>query len=157
LILVLGEGDSKVKQTADVLDGRKEGRVSSKVVLQTACREIAEYTNANRVSIWHFEDGDKSIRCDCFFEADKDLFSSGQQLTSDDCPKYLKTILTEQLIVAPDARNHPVTDELTNPYFVDYDIYSLLDLIIHEDFKPTGVICCENAGAQREWRDEDIS
>jgi len=83
--------------------------------------------------------------------------ASGQRLASKDCPKYFKAILTEQLIIAPDARRHSATDELTDTYFVENDIYSLLDLMIHEDFKLMGVICCENAGSQREWRDEDIS
>ena len=146
-----------MKHTADVLDGRKEGRVSSDEVLQSACRDVATYTNANRVSIWHFEKQEKILHCDCCFDVDEDSFSSGQRLASKDCPKYFKAILTEQLIIAPDARRHSATDELTDTYFVENDICSLLDLMIHEDFKPMGVICCENGGSQREWRDEDIS
>lgn len=146
-----------MKQTADVLDDQKEGRVSSDAVLQTACLDVAKYTHANRISIWHFEDETQSIRCDCLFEADENSFSSGLRLKTEDCSKYFETILTEQLIIAPDARHNPVTEELTEPYFRENDIYSLLDLVIHEDFKPTGVIRCENAGTQREWRDEDIS
>jgi len=139
------------------VDGHKGGWVSFDAVLQAACRDVAEHTKANRVSIWRFEENATRIACDCFYEAEGESFSTGQTLTAEDCPKYFKTILREQLIAAPDARNHPVTDELTDSYFLPNDIYSLLDLVIHDDFRPIGVIFCENAGVPRDWSDEDVS
>lgn len=72
-------------------------------------------------------------------------------------PTYFSTILHENFIVATEARSHPATAELVDPYFRDHDIYSLLDYVIHDNFKPIGVICCENAGGLRHWREEDVS
>ncbi|MBC8339997.1 MAG: GAF domain-containing protein [Rhodospirillales bacterium] len=146
-----------MKRTVEVIDGHKGGWVSFDAVLQAACKDVAEHTKANRVSIWRFEENASRIVCDCFYEAEGTSFSSGQMLTEQDCPKYFQTILGEQVIIAPDARNHPVTDELTESYFKPFDIYSLLDFILHENFKPIGVICCENAGAQRDWSEDNIS
>ncbi len=146
-----------MKRTTEVLDSADGAEVDSQAVFQAACRDVAEATGANRVSIWNFGPGRESIRCACFYEAPADTFSSGQVLTAADLPTYFNTILHENFIVATEARSHPVTAELVDPYFRDHDIYSLLDYIIYENFKPIGVICCENAGGLRRWREEDVS
>lgn len=146
-----------MKRTIEILDKIKAETVPPSMVFQAVCKDIAEHTGANRVSIWHLENDSESIRCDCFYEASTESFSDGQVLHAKDQPKYFKTILTEKFIVAPDARTHPATAELTDRYFVEHDIYSLLDFVISENFEPFGVICCENAGSRREWREDDIS
>ncbi len=87
----------------------------------------------------------------------EESFSEGQVLYAKDQPKYFETILSEKFIVAPDAHSHPTTATLTNQYFVLLDIYSLLYFVIYRDFKPSGIICCENAGERHEWNEDDIS
>ena len=146
-----------MKRTIEILDRAQSETVSPDTVFQSVCKDVEEQTGANRVSIWHFENDDDCIRCACFYEAHNKTFTNGQVLFADDQPEYFKTILTENFIVAPDARNHPATAEFTDQYFREHDIHSLLDFIIHENFKPVGVICCENAGERREWHDDDIS
>lgn len=144
-------------RTAEILEKAKTEDVPPFQIFQAVCRDVAEKTEANRVSIWHLEKDHSCIRCACFYEADGEVFSDGQVLYADDHPTYFKSILTEKFIVAPDARDHLATAELTDEYFRPHDIYSLLDFVIHEDFKPSGVICCENSGERREWRDDDVS
>jgi GAF domain-containing protein len=146
-----------VKRTVEVLESAEEVQASSDEVFRAACRDVADATGANRVSIWEFDPQRESIRCACFYEAPLERFTSGQILTAREHPNYFRTILREKFIIAPDARSHPATADLVDPYFRDHDIYSLLDFIIHDSFKPIGVVCCENAGAIREWRDEDVS
>lgn len=146
-----------MERIVDAIDRARAEKTSPEAVFQMASRVIAERTGANRVSIWHFEEGGSRIRCDCFYEVNAGTFSDGQVLHADDHPTYFETIKQENFIVAPDARNHHVTSELTEPYFLEHDIYSLLDFIIHDNYRPTGVICCENAGARRDWSRDDIS
>lgn len=141
----------------EALEAADRTSLSSEHVFHAACRDVAEATGANRVSIWDFSDRRDSVHCVCFYDASTDSFTKGQVLTAEDLPTYFRVILKEKYIVAPDARSHAATAELVDPYFRDHDIYSLLDFIIHENFKPIGVICCENAGAIRDWQEEDIS
>jgi GAF domain-containing protein len=133
----------------------KETAEGAEALYRAACQDISEAVGANRVSIWSFCDGNSSVHCQCAFNADSGAFSDGEELAAHDHPKYFETILTEQFIVAPDARNHSATREFTETYFKPNGIYSLLDYIIHRDFKPVGVICCENAGQPRNWSAQD--
>ncbi len=146
-----------MERLLQVIHRAETEEVSADTIFQATARDLAGETGANRISIWHFEGGGKAMVCDCFFDVGADSFSSGQVLRAADHPTYFKTIQTDNLVVAPDARSHPVTKELTEPYFREHDIHSLLDFILHDNFEPSGVICCENAGARREWRDADIS
>lgn len=146
-----------MKRTIDVLESAEEIQASSDEIFRAACRDVAEATGANRVSIWEFDKYRESIRCACFYEAPLERFTSGQVLKASEHPAYFNNILREKFIIADDARSHPATADLVDPYFMDHDIHSLLDFIIHEDFKPIGVVCCENAGTIRKWRDEDVS
>lgn len=146
-----------MNRTVKVLEKVTSESVPPFVIFQAVCLDIAEETKANRVSIWHLEKDHSCIRCACFYEAEAGVFSEGQVLFAVDHPNYFKSILAEKFIVAPNAREHSATAELTDNYFRPHGIFSLLDFVIHENFKPSGVICCENAGAPREWRDDDVS
>lgn len=146
-----------MNRTVEILEKVKSEAIAPFAIFQAVCLDIAEETKANRVSIWHLEKDHSCIRCDCFYEAEEGTFSEGQVLFANDHPQYFTSILAEKFIVAPDARDHTATAELTDDYFRPHDIYSLLDFVIHENFKPTGVICCENAGTRLEWRDDDVS
>ncbi|MEQ9681829.1 MAG: GAF domain-containing protein [Rhodospirillales bacterium] len=126
-----------------------------KEVYRPVCRDISQNVEANCVSIWFFSEARDSIQCQCFFDSDTDTFLHGQILTAEDHPAYFQTILTEQFIVAPDARNHPATRAFTESYFMPNGIVSLLDYIIHRKFQPVGIICCENAHSHRNWTQED--
>lgn len=130
---------------------------SADQVFRSACREVSAYTGANRVSIWCFNEDNASIRCDCYYEFETDSFSEGTVLRADDHPVYFAAIQEQQVIIAPDARTNPITAEFVDTYFRDNDILSLLDFILHRDFQPAGIICCENAGRPRAWRDEDVA
>jgi GAF domain-containing protein len=64
-------------------------------------------------------------------------------------------VFEETFISAPDAHTHPATKGLSEVYFKPNGIQSLLDFIRHKDFKPVGVICCENRSARRDWSEEN--
>lgn len=146
-----------MERIVKILDRARSEAITPDTVFKAVCMYIAENTGANRISIWHFAADDRSILCDCFYDVDSETFTEGQVLQAENHPTYFETILTENVIIAPDARSHPVTKELTEPYFLQHDIYSLLDFVIHDNFKPSGVICCENAGARRDWSYDDVS
>ncbi|MBT4889412.1 MAG: GAF domain-containing protein [Rhodospirillales bacterium] len=146
-----------MQRTINILDEVKSHDVAPEKIYQAVCMDVAEQTGANRVSIWHLEDDDSCIRCSAFYHVSANSFTSGEVLFAKDLPKYFNTILSEKSIVAPDVFIHPATAELVDIYFKKHGIYSMLDFIIYSDFKPIGVICCENAGEHRDWKPEDVS
>ncbi|MEP0357040.1 MAG: histidine kinase [Paraglaciecola sp.] len=117
-----------------------------------ACESIE---GANRTSIWRLIDNKEKIECLMCFDRQPHEFSFGQVLCKADFPEYFDAILENEHIVAPDARNHPSTECFNADYFIPNDIYSLLDYILHQDFSPTGMICCESVGSFSQWQEND--
>lgn len=146
-----------MRRTIEILEKTKSDTVSPDEIFEVVCRDVSSKTGANRVSIWHFENDNDCIRCDCFYEAEKEKFSKGQTIYAADQPKYFETITTEMFVVAPDARNHVATENFTNGYFKEHDIHSLLDFVLSENYQPVGMICCENAGKRLDWQNGDLS
>lgn len=146
-----------MKRTIEALKTAPSTSESTRTVYRAVCRDVAEETHANRVSIWKIEDDNTCIRCECFYDANRDEFTEGQTLRAKDFPRYFNPILAGRSVVAPDARSHSATAELSDPYFREHNIYSLLDYVIHDDYQPTGIICCDNAGELRAWRDRDVA
>ncbi len=144
-----------MKRTQQAIAIAVDDRCDNGEVFRAVCEDASEHLNADLVSVWKFEEEGDAIRCLCAFDALAESFSSGQSLSKNDCPTYFATIVEENTICAPDARTHPVTRELTEPYFLPNGIISLLDFIVHHDFRPVGIICCENRGGLRDWSQED--
>lgn len=111
---------------------------------------------ANRVSLWNFNQDKTEISCLMCFDKTSNTFSSQQVLTKADFPKYFETILVEQVILASDARNYSATKCFNESYFEPCDIYSLLDFVLHKDFTPSGILCCESVGKKVNWLSEDV-
>lgn len=125
-------------------------------ICEAICLDIIDNVDADLVSIWLFDPAKSKITC----LHSKDLKNSpsmkGLELFRQDFPVYFRSIVEETTINASNARTHPMTRELTKAYFEPFNITSLLDFIIHNDFEPVGVICCESRNRKREWDDDNI-
>jgi len=124
---------------------------------EAICLDAAKNVEANFVSIWRFDTALSKIVCLFAIDIETKETSSGQELCRDDFPKYFETILEETTICAPNACTHPVTKELAEVYFKPNRIESLLDFIVHKNFKPVGVICCESKNIRRDWSAADVA
>ncbi len=124
---------------------------------EAICRDAANNVDANFVSIWRFDEQLTKIVCLYAMDVSTGETSCGQELMRADFPKYFDTILEETTICAPDACVHYQTNELAEAYFEPNGIVSLLDFIVHQDFKPVGIICCESKGRKRDWSAENVS
>lgn len=126
--------------------------------LEQACIYIQQLVpKANLVSLWRFEEGGRQIRSLINYDAESKTFSSDLILTRDSYPKYFQSIVENEVINAPNARQHFATNGFTESYFKPADIYSLLDFILHKNLLPSGVICCERRGSVAQWTDEDVN
>ncbi|MCF2949787.1 histidine kinase [Paraglaciecola aquimarina] len=111
---------------------------------------------ANRVSLWNFNREKTEIVCLMCFDKVSNEYSSQQVLSQTDFPQYFAKILEEQVVMASDARNFSATKCFNQSYFEPLDIYSLLDFVLHKDFQPTGILCCESVGQKVNWTQEDV-
>ena len=111
---------------------------------------------ANRVSLWRFNDNKTKIICVVCFDSVKQEYTYGQEINKIDVEPYFNEILTRDVINAPNARINEFTRCFTDTYFLPNNIFSLLDFILHKDFLPHGVICCESVDKEVEWSSTDI-
>jgi len=124
---------------------------------QAICLDAAQNVKANFVSIWRFDTDLTKIICLFAIDIRTGETSSGQELMRNDFPRYFEFILQETTICAPNACTHHQTNELCDSYFKPNGIVSLLDFIVHKNFKPVGIICCESKVTVRDWSAENIS
>ncbi|GAA0854642.1 GAF domain-containing protein [Aliiglaciecola litoralis] len=127
---------------------RKNNQQKLKQICSTTMQAI---THANRVSLWAFNQDKSEIVCLMCLSGEPATFTSGTKLNKTDFADYFNAILSEQVLVASDARTHPATKCFNKGYFEPNHIYSLFDYVYHDDFEPKGVICCESVGKPIEW------
>jgi two-component system cell cycle sensor histidine kinase/response regulator CckA len=72
-------------------------------------------------------------------------------------PRYIKTLMSENLICTEDAQNDRRTSELTLPYLKSQKIVSLMAAGIFIEGKLMGAVCSEHKGEIRKWHsDEEV-
>lgn len=134
----------------------RNGNLSKEEAYKEICKTAVKVIDgANLVSLWVFDTQKTMIRSLINYDGETEAFNQGIELYKKDYPKYFEAIVERQILVANDARKHPVTECFTESYFEPLNIYSLLDFILHKDYQPIGVICCEAKGAPVIWSDED--
>lgn len=126
-------------------------------LFKSVCLDVAEHVESDLVSIWFCSFEGTGILCKCRYDAATGIFDDGQRIMKKDCPRYFETMIEYNYISASDARKHPATRELAEIYLKPNKVQSLLDFILHEDYKPIGVICCENRSSIRHWSEDNMS
>jgi len=127
--------------------------------LAEALRDIAEAgaetLEVERVGIWFFAPGRKTLRCDELFERTPGVHSGGTELHGAQYPVYFKAVEAERVIAAHDARLDPRTSAFAEPYLIPFGGTSMLDVPIRRLGQSAGVVCFEHTGPARIWSVED--
>lgn len=125
--------------------------------LKVICEVTSEIiSGADRVSLWTFADNHSKIVSKVSYDHINNKYGDTAELKREDFAVYFDAIINNDVIIASDAREHPQTACFKELYFKPNNIYSLLDFILHKDFKPIGVICCESVGRLYEWSEDDV-
>jgi hypothetical protein len=125
--------------------------------LKEICNATASLIKgADRVSLWIFSPDFESIKSIISYDSITRSYTSGQILNKSDFRSYFEGILDKEVINAPQARTHDITKCFNETYFEPLNIYSLLDFILHREFVPQCIICCESVGEVMQWSDRDI-
>jgi len=131
------------------------------VKVEDKLKEICTITSqlikgADRVSLWCFSDDFEKIESLICYDTSNGDITSGLTLNKSDFNDYFIGILEQEVINAPLARTHDLTKHFIETYFDPFDVHSLLDFVLHQDFVPAGIICCESVGKVTHWTDENI-
>lgn len=125
-----------------------------------AAHDVARLTahslSVSRVSIWNYNEEAATIESVACYELATGQFKESITLDLTKFPQYANALKTKRVIDAANARTNPETAEFRESYLVPLNIHSMLDVTWSLDGQLGGLICCEQQGAPREWRSEDI-
>lgn len=128
---------------------------SENELFEALCTDVLEGLDVDLVSIWYFNDDYTCITCKYSIDKTDGRELIGTELFKADHPAYFNAIIEGVSIRADDVYSHPITQELVDTYFTPNGILSLLDYLIIEGNRTTGLICCETTSAKRMWTDQD--
>ncbi len=123
--------------------------------LKSILKNTSKTIEANKVSYWEFLN-DK-IRCVQLYDLKTNEFTSGFELTKEQCPNYFQAIENKTPIVASDVRNNSITKELYSNYLEKNNIYSMIDTPVFINGELIGIVCIESSDAIKYWDNEDIN
>ncbi|RVU32024.1 sensor histidine kinase [Rheinheimera riviphila] len=121
------------------------------LILQSLQRGLV----VRRVSLWFYGADGQSMVCHTLLDAGT-VHQEPLQLLATQYPQYFTALRSERAIVADDAHTNPYTQEFSAGYLPLYQISSMLDLPIRHLGKMIGIICCEHAGAARQWQATEV-
>lgn len=118
-------------------------------VITEACSQLLQ---AERTSIWLFDEHRTAIKLMDLFEAEARRHSAGAVLLASDYPAYFKALVIEEwAIAAHDAHRDPRTREFATDYLIPFNIGAMLDAPIRQKGRVVGVLCTEHMGGPRQW------
>ena len=118
-------------------------------------KEVTNSIDADRCSIWLYNEDKTSILCEQLYVKAEDTFYQNIELFEKDFGGYFEHLTIDPIIVANDAETHPATKCFTESYLKPLGIKSMLDVPIVYKGKVIGVICIENLSL-REWQKVEV-
>jgi len=144
-----------IELLAEIMPAARAGDMQRVYHLMT--ERAARALGVERVGIWFFdESGQSLVAADRFSRVDF-VHVEGGSLSLANCPRYRAALTGDQLVVATDAVNDPVTRELADTYLRPLGIASMLDAPIVRGGRTIGVICHEHVGHTRSWYETELA
>lgn len=144
-----------IELLAEIMPAARAGDMQRVYHLLT--ERAARALGVERVGIWFFDPtGQSLLAADRFSRVDY-LHVEGGSLSLANCPRYRAALTGDQLVVATDAVNDPVTSELADSYLRPLGIASMLDAPIVRGGRTIGVICHEHIGHMRSWYETELA
>ena len=107
-------------------------------------KEVTDNMNVERCSIWLYNHKKTSIKCQQLYIKSENKYYEGDELFQKDYKPYFMSLLTNTVISADNAEQHPSTSCFTETYLKPLGIKSILDVPIYFEGEVIGVICIES-------------
>jgi PAS domain S-box-containing protein len=131
------------------------GSLPSVDFMREVTRTVAGCLTVERVSVWLTRQA--HLECVDLFERTPGDHSAGARLEQSDYPNYFRALNQQTEIVAHDAHSHAATAEFSTSYLAPLGISSMLDTPIRAGEALFGVLCSEQVGEPRVWREDEIN
>ena len=115
----------------------------------------ANSLNADRVSIWFFNDDRTRISCHYMYLKQTGSYIKTEDLEVTGNTEYFKAIDSKLILCAEDALTDPNTMELSASYLIPNNIVSMMDVPVYYRGRTVGIICNENVKSKRKWQEEE--
>jgi PAS domain S-box-containing protein len=125
------------------------------VALQEITRVVTRTLEAERCSVWFYNDDCSLIHCVDLYELTPQRHSAGYQLEAAKYPNYFKALEAARIIAAKDAQIDARTQEFSASYLTPLGITSMLDVPIRLGGITVGVLRTEHTGSKRRWALEE--
>jgi PAS domain S-box-containing protein len=122
-----------------------------RLVVSAACQGLS----VRRASIWFWDDRREAIVCQLLLDQQGGFSGEPTRLARADFPKYFDALSQGRAILAHEAESDPRTAEFADVYLRPLGIRSMLDVAIRHRGDLVGVLCCEQTGSARRWREEE--
>ncbi|MBD2183062.1 adenylate/guanylate cyclase domain-containing protein [Aerosakkonema funiforme] len=130
-----------------------QGNLSA--ALKAITKASAKMLGIGMVSVWLYDETGTKIQCVNLFEADRNRYSEGSEITIEDYPIYFKALQSSGSVVSVDALTDPRLQELVESYLIPFGVQSLLDVSISQSRKTLGIVCLEQVGKVHHWTPEE--
>jgi PAS domain S-box-containing protein len=140
---------------ADIMPAARAGDMAR--VYRLTTERAAQALGVARVGVWMFDDERETLTAADRFSSLDFSHLEGGVLSLKNCPRYRAALTGDQLVVATDAMNDPVTSELADIYLRPLGIASMLDAPIVRGSRTIGVICHEHVGHKRSWYETELA
>jgi PAS domain S-box-containing protein len=128
-----------------------EGTIRFDDRIREILRVAAETLDAERASLWRFDESHEEIRCECLFSRSGAQYEKGARIPRAMWPPYFAALESERVIAAHDAHRDPRTIGFLDGYLVPHGIGSMLDVPLRQNHGTLGVLCTEHVGGPRTW------
>ena len=118
--------------------------------------EVTNSLDADRCSIWLFNDDKTSIICEQLYVRNDEKWFEGIELFEKDFKPYFKEIKVNPIIIADNVNEHPATKCFKESYSDVLGVKSMLDVPIKYKGEIIGVICIESL-TNRKWIKLEVS
>jgi diguanylate cyclase (GGDEF)-like protein/PAS domain S-box-containing protein len=124
-------------------------------VLEKLTATAAKTMQVQRVGFWRLDAGGSRLTSANNYDAHLNRHESGIELAHEQYPAYFSAILNNCMVVADDARKHPMTREFSASYLEPLGIGAMLDVPVKLFGRTLGVLCFEHVGGPRRWREDE--
>jgi two-component system cell cycle sensor histidine kinase/response regulator CckA len=124
------------------------------LAIRHAIRVSAGALHCDRAGVWLFR-GDTLV-AEVLWDVRTGQYGAGDTVFRSRSPRYWDALSQRRVVVADDALNNPVTQELRASYLEPLGIGAMIDAPLYRDGELVGVVCHEAVGGPRTWQQRDI-
>gem|GEM_PF-2334686 len=111
--------------------------------------------NVERVSIWLFNEDRTEFICQDLFRVDLGKHERGAKLDVKQYPGYFRALMESRIMAVYDVHTDSRTKELSEVYFKEFGINSVMDVPVWLHGEVVGIVCHGHVGTFRQWTLEE--